>query len=77
MVFTSLTMAFSFVMIGLTYKNYMNSQLAQAATAFGINLALDNFAVRPAVTLLAAIPLSRSKTVVDFIGREQRQEERL
>ena len=72
-----MTVAFSFSMIGLTYKNYINSTLVQAAAAFGINLALDNFAVRPIATLIAAVPLSKSQAVIEFIDREQRQEEML
>ena len=57
-------------MIGLTYKNYKNSALIEAATAFGINLALDNLAVRPLVVFIAALPLSRSFTVLASIARE-------
>ena len=61
-------------MIGLTYKNYSNSALTSSATAFAINISIDNFVVRPVLSFLIAIPLSQSQTIQAFVLRSQQQE---
>jgi len=46
--------------MGLMFKNYKNSMLANFVANLAINLSLDNFVARPILTFIAALPLSRS-----------------
>lgn len=50
-------------MIGFTYKNYKNSKLNIYISNVGFNLLLDNFVMRPIMSILLAIPMSRVKAV--------------
>lgn len=63
----------NFTLIALLYKNYRNSLLRQFVTNCAINLAIDNFAVRPIALLLISLPLSRSSAVMGFIDSQERE----
>jgi len=59
-------------MIGLTYKNYKNSKLSTYASNLGFNLLLDNFVLRPILSILLAFPLSKSDTINNHISTIER-----
>jgi len=54
-------------LIGITYKNYKNSVLNTFITDACINIALDNFIVRPIIVTLIGLPLSRSLVAVNYV----------
>ena len=54
-------------MIGKVFKNYKNSVLTTFISEACVNLALDNFIVRPLFIVLIGLPLSRSITVVNYV----------
>lgn len=66
--FGILTVVLNMVMIGRVYKNYHNSSLSVFLGNAGLNIVLDNFLVRPFMTLLIGLPLSRSTSMQNFIG---------
>jgi hypothetical protein len=59
----------NFILIGLMFKNYRNSQLRTFITNFAINAAIDNFAVRPVTALILGAILSRSEKYMQFIAQ--------
>jgi uncharacterized membrane protein YvlD (DUF360 family) len=65
------SLALNFIVIGGVFKNYKNSILSSFAIDFAINIALDNFVVRPILVTLVSLPLSRSVTVREFIAQGQ------
>jgi uncharacterized membrane protein YvlD (DUF360 family) len=69
-----LSMALNFIVIGGAFKNYKNSVLQSFLADFAINVALDNFVVRPILVTLISLPLSRSVTVQEFIAQGQAEQ---
>lgn len=59
-------------MIGIVFKNYQNTALTKFLGNFAINLALDNFLVRPAAILLIGLPLSKSITIQQHVSKCER-----
>jgi len=55
------------VVIGITYKNYKNSVLNTFITDACVDIALDNFIVRPIIVTLIGLPLSRSLAAVNYM----------
>lgn len=60
------------MLIGAFYKNYKNIGLRSFINNCGINLAIDNFAVRPLVCLLFSLPFSRNEKATRYIEQEQK-----
>jgi hypothetical protein len=54
-------------MIALLFKNYRNSELRTFITNCGVNIALDNFAVRPVAIIILGTLLSRSERYMQFV----------
>ena len=46
---------------------YQNSVLLTFLGNFGLNIALDNFAVRPTMAIILGIPLSLNGSVYDYV----------
>jgi len=67
-----MTIAFSFSLVALTYKNYKNVFLSTYMTNAVINIALDNIIVRPLVCVIAALPLSRSSKIIEFVTMSEK-----
>jgi hypothetical protein len=55
-----MSVSINFILIALLYKNYKNSQLRPFIFNAVINLAIDNFGVRPVAIILFGGALSRS-----------------
>ena len=70
--YTLASIIINFLLIGAFYKNYKNTHLRSFISNCGINLALDNFAVRPLVCLLFSLPFSRNEKVTRYIEQEQK-----
>ena len=70
--FSFISIAVNLVMIGLIYKNYKNSRLSPYASNVGFNLLIDNFVMRPIMSILIAIPLSRLEVANSLITRVER-----
>lgn len=60
------------MLIGAFYKNYKNIGLLSFINNCGINLAIDNFAVRPIICLLFSLPFSRNEKAARYIEQEQK-----
>jgi hypothetical protein len=63
----------NFALIALLYKNYRNILLKQFIANCAINLAIDNFALRPIALILLSLPLSRSNKLIDYIKHSERE----
>jgi hypothetical protein len=61
----------NFTLIVLLYKNYRNSLLKQFVANCAINLAIDNFAVRPLAAIILSFPLSRSNKVMEYVKHSE------
>lgn len=70
--FGILSASINFILIALLFKNYRNSQLRAFIANCAINIALDNFAVRPAAILVFGALLSRSERYMQFVEQEER-----
>jgi hypothetical protein len=70
--FALASIVINFVLIGLLFKNYKNIELNLFIVDCMINLAIDNFAVRPLAVVLLSLPLSRSEAVMQYIASEER-----
>ncbi|MCB0370929.1 MAG: hypothetical protein KDD45_16280 [Bdellovibrionales bacterium] len=51
------------IMIGIVYKNYQNSILGAFLANAAINLAFDNFLIRPTMAIIVGLPLSLSPSI--------------
>ena len=67
--FTITSVCINFILIGLMFKNYRNSQLRTFIKNFAINAAIDNFAVRPFATIIFGAILSRSERYMQFVAQ--------
>jgi hypothetical protein len=63
----------NFTLIALLYKNYRNILLKQFIANCVINLAIDNFALRPIALIILSLPLSRSSKVIEYIKHSERE----
>ena len=70
--YSVLSLSINFIMIALLFKNYRNSELRTFITNCGINIALDNFAVRPVAIIILGTLLSRSERYMQFVEQEER-----
>lgn len=66
-----LSVSINFILIGLMFKNYRNSELRAFISAAAINIALDNFAVRPVFIIMFGTILSKSHAYLQYIDQEQ------
>ena len=66
-IFGIISIVLNVVVIGITYKNYKNSALTTFMTDACVNIALDNFIVRPIVVTLLGLPLSRSLVAMNYV----------
>ena len=66
-ILTIISIALNVSMIGLVFKMYQNSVLLTFLGNFGLNIALDNFAVRPTMAIILGIPLSLNGSVYDYV----------
>ena len=71
--FTVLTVILNLFMVSQIYKNYHNSLLTPFLANAAINIALDNFLVRPLLTLVIATAISFSQNIVAYIANCQKE----
>ena len=62
----------NFILIGKIYKNYGNIFLNQFITTIGINFAIDNFAVRPIISIIIGSICSKSEAFIAYIRYDQK-----
>lgn len=73
LVYAVSSIVINLALIALLFKNYRNILLKQFIANCAINLAIDNFAVRPIAAILLSLPLSRSNKVIEFIKHSERE----
>jgi hypothetical protein len=56
------------IIIGKVFKNYQNTMLSSFMANVCINIALDNFIIRPIIIAVIALPLSRSTVIQAYIA---------
>ena len=66
-IFGIISIVLNLVVIGVIFKNYKNTVLSSFITNTCVNVALDNFIVRPIIVTLIGLPLSRSLMAVNFV----------
>ena len=65
-------MVINLILIGVLFKNYKNIALKQFIISALVNIALDNFVVRPIASIIFGLILSRSQNIVNFITEEEK-----
>ena len=66
-IFGIISIVLNLLVIGVIFKNYKNTVLNSFITNACINIALDNFIVRPMIVTLIGLPLSRSLMAVNYV----------
>jgi hypothetical protein len=66
-IFGIISIVLNLLVIGVIFKNYKNTVLNSFITKACINIALDNFIVRPMIVTLIGLPLSRSLMAVNYV----------
>lgn len=65
-IFSIAIVTLNMLAIRLVFKNYQNSILLSYLTNAAINIALDNFLVKPLLLIVVGLPLSRSSRIVGY-----------